>query len=198
MVSSPSACPQPELEALCNGTSPSPSPYPPHTRGSCDYDQQVLARGPARASAHAGLHVLSLSLGRLAVRVLQAGAMWDQRLKQYLLANGVAVVVVNPFQEDSWDAGPWWWGTAEGGGDQALFGALFPMLAAGKMGRLDLHRTVIRGWSGGAQMVSWLMQVPPPIEYYTNFLSPFVYLCTRRLELSSLLPETRGEPGPSP
>jgi hypothetical protein len=33
----------------------------------------------------------------------QAGALWDQRLKQYLLANGIAVVQLNPITADSWD-----------------------------------------------------------------------------------------------
>ncbi len=32
----------------------------------------------------------------------QAGAMWNQRLKQFLVTNGVAVVSVNPYSEDSW------------------------------------------------------------------------------------------------
>lgn len=33
----------------------------------------------------------------------QAGSLWDQRLKQFLLANGVAVVLLNPIEEDTWD-----------------------------------------------------------------------------------------------
>jgi hypothetical protein len=32
-------------------------------------------------------------------------------------------------------------------------------MKAGKHGKLDIGRTIIRGWSGGAQMVSWLSQV---------------------------------------
>ena len=40
---------------------------------------------------------------------MQAGSLWDQRLQQYLLANGVAVLVVNPAEQDSWDVGPSSW-----------------------------------------------------------------------------------------
>jgi hypothetical protein len=68
------ACTPAEITAICSGKGPSPSPWPPHHRSNCDYDQE-------------------------------AGALWDQRLKQYLVANGVAVVAVNPFEEDSWCAG---------------------------------------------------------------------------------------------
>ena len=60
-------CTQAELNAICNGThpGPSPSPYPPHHHGRGDCDYDQ-----------------------------EAGALWNQRLKQYLIANGVAVVVV--------------------------------------------------------------------------------------------------------
>ena len=169
------ACTQPELEKICNGTAPSPSPSPPSPRGGgCDYDQE-------------------------------AGALWNQRLKQYLIANGVAVVIIvrptvsplqylscrilssirltrrrricdavyffffssdttaslhhclqNPIQEDSWDAGPWWW---TGGVDHPFMAEVFTQMKAGKMGKLNTDAVVIRGWSGGAQMVSWLSQV---------------------------------------
>ena len=33
----------------------------------------------------------------------EAGTMWDQRLKQYLVANGIAVFNLNPYEEDNWD-----------------------------------------------------------------------------------------------
>lgn len=39
----------------------------------------------------------------------QAGQMWQQRLLQVLVANGIAVLQPNPIVEDSWDAGPWYW-----------------------------------------------------------------------------------------
>ena len=32
-----------------------------------------------------------------------------------LVANGIAVLQLNPIVEDSWDAGPWYW---DGGADQ--------------------------------------------------------------------------------
>lgn len=32
-----------------------------------------------------------------------AGMMWDMRSRQYLLANGIAVLQVNPGGEESWD-----------------------------------------------------------------------------------------------
>ena len=43
--------------------------------------------------------------------------------------------------------------------DKPFLSKVFQMIAAGEMGKLDKDRVVIRGWSGGAQMVSWLMQV---------------------------------------
>jgi hypothetical protein len=86
----------------------------------------------------------------------EAGALWNQRLKQYLIANGVAVVSVNPFTEDSWDAGPWWW---DSGVDEPFLTKVFKMMKAGEFGKLDTDNVVVRGWSGGAQMVSWISQV---------------------------------------
>jgi hypothetical protein len=38
----------------------------------------------------------------------EAGAMWNQRVKQHMVANGIAVLCLNPISIDSWDAGPWW------------------------------------------------------------------------------------------
>lgn len=86
----------------------------------------------------------------------EAGAMWNQRLKQHLVANGVAVLVVNPFEEDSWDAGPWYW---DSGVDKPFLSQLFAQLVDGSLGPLDPKRTVLRGYSSGAQMISWLFQV---------------------------------------
>ena len=86
----------------------------------------------------------------------EAGALWNQRLKQYLIANGVAVVSVNPYTEDSWDAGPWWW---DGGVDQPFLTEVFRQMGAGVFGKLDTNNVVVRGWSGGAQMISWISQV---------------------------------------
>ena len=33
------------------------------------------------------------------------------------------------------------------------------MAGSGAFGPIDLSKTVVRGWSGGAQMVSWMVQV---------------------------------------
>ena len=39
----------------------------------------------------------------------ESGGMWDQRLKQYLVANGIAVLQLNPRYTDTWDNSPLWW-----------------------------------------------------------------------------------------
>lgn len=85
-----------------------------------------------------------------------AGALWNQRLKQHLVANGIAVLCVNPISGDSWDAGPWYW---EGGADKPFLRHLFAMMVGGELGPLDSSRVSIRGYSSGAQMASWLMEV---------------------------------------
>eukprot|EP00040_Diaphanoeca_grandis_P037211 m.241394 g.241394 ORF g.241394 m.241394 type:complete len:483 (+) comp33773_c3_seq1:882-2330(+) len=92
----------------------------------------------------------------------EAGAMWDHRLKQYLLSNGVAVFNVNPIQEDSWDAFDLAWEgktTGYGGVDKPFLQLLFQEMTVGKFGAVDMSQIVIRGWSSGAQMVSWLFEV---------------------------------------
>ena len=98
----------------------------------------------------------------------EAGAMWNQRLKQHVIANGIAVLVVNPIAIDSWDAGPWWW---NGGVDKLYLSSLFTHLASGARGPLDMTRISIRGYSSGAQMVSWLFEVAinPLYEWDTLF-----------------------------
>lgn len=90
----------------------------------------------------------------------EAGALWDQRLKQFLLVNGVAVLQINPHDEDSWDACPSLWAQGgKSGADRTFLPPLFEAIGAGKFGPLNPAKTVLRGWSGGAQMVSWLFQV---------------------------------------
>ena len=95
----------------------------------------------------------------------EAGGMWDHRLKQYLLANGVAVLNVNPLSDDSWDAFGMAWagytdhGQPAGGVDKPYLTELHSQIEAGTFGRLDASKIVVRGWSSGAQMVSWLVQV---------------------------------------
>ena len=39
----------------------------------------------------------------------EAGALWDQRLKQFLVSNGVAVLQLNPYETDTWDNFPEQW-----------------------------------------------------------------------------------------
>ena len=65
-----------------------------------------------------------------------------------LVANGVAVLLVNPASMDSWDSYPSAW---ESGPDQPFFTKLFSMITAGELGALDGHRMVVRGWSGGGK-----------------------------------------------
>jgi hypothetical protein len=57
-----------------------------------------------------------------------AGVMWFQRQKQYLLANGVAVVTVNTRLFDGWNIDPPSWAAGE---DPAFFAALATAMQAG-------------------------------------------------------------------
>ena len=147
----------------------------------------------------------------------EAGTMWDQRLKQYLIANGIAVFNINPYIEDQWDNYASAWKSGNGrapvaahcrtlalvmpdspfhfippsdlsrvracacvcvlrahsvtnvsglrcmflcaGKDQAFLPQFFKQIGSGAFGPIDLSKTVVRGWSGGAQMVSWMIQI---------------------------------------
>eukprot|EP00750_Incisomonas_marina_P016548 INCI19165.2.p1 GENE.INCI19165.2~~INCI19165.2.p1 ORF type:complete len:391 (+),score=38.86 INCI19165.2:121-1293(+) len=108
---------------------------------------------------------------------LNSGAMWDQRLKQLLLANGIAVVLVSPYSNDIWDTGDAWWNgfidhthgaVQKGGIDKQFLPALFHSMDAGDFGPLDLSKVVFHGFSAGAQMSSWMMQV-----LASNYSAPF-------------------------
>ena len=74
----------------------------------------------------------------------EAGALWDQRLKQYLLANGVAVINLNPITDDSWDNFALAWtgynssGQTVGGVDKPFIQEVFAEAKAGKFGPVDL------------------------------------------------------------
>jgi hypothetical protein len=57
--------------------------------------------------------------------------MWDQRLKQYLVANGVAVLQLNPYIEDNWDNFASQWAT---GKDQAYLPQFFKAIQSGTYG----------------------------------------------------------------
>ena len=45
------------------------------------------------------------------------------------------------------------------GKDKAFLPQFFKQIGGGAFGPIDLSKTVVRGWSGGAQMVSWMIQV---------------------------------------
>ena len=92
-----------------------------------------------------------------------SGTLWSQREKALLVAAGFAVVQLNPWAGDAWDAGPAapaqdfpGWGA---GPDLVVFDQLFARMGSGEMGPLDLTKILFRGWSGGAQMVSWMVQL---------------------------------------
>lgn len=108
----------------------------------------------------------------------QAGLMWVQRIKQYLLSNGVGVLVLTPYESDSWD----WDSTVDwdAGLDKPYLAKLAAAMQAGTFpppaGRgpgaaggadvprlqpplFDTNRVVVGGYSVGAQMASWMVQV---------------------------------------
>eukprot|EP01065_Artemidia_motanka_P035289 TRINITY_DN43203_c0_g1_i1.p1 TRINITY_DN43203_c0_g1~~TRINITY_DN43203_c0_g1_i1.p1 ORF type:complete len:397 (+),score=126.30 TRINITY_DN43203_c0_g1_i1:75-1265(+) len=89
-----------------------------------------------------------------------SGLLWHNRIKQYLVSNGVAVLVVNPHELNGWqynkqrNESTW-----EDGTDRLLLAELSRMMKSGELGPLDASRVVFRGWSGGAAMVSWTAQL---------------------------------------
>jgi hypothetical protein len=108
-----------------------------------------------------------------------AGELWLQRTRQYTLANGIAWLVLNPFEMDSWD-----WDTDadwEHGLDQPFLKKLFADIRSGaypanRSGHVaataadprgsrgpgplfDADRIIPLGWSAGAQMASWMIEV---------------------------------------
>eukprot|EP01048_Picozoa_sp_COSAG05_P011230 COSAG05_NODE_1045_length_6054_cov_5.306969_4_plen_304_part_00 len=82
---------------------------------------------------------------------LLAGMVWFQRQKQYLLANGIAVMVVNTRLFDGWNLDVEWWHRGE---DAPFFEALAAEIRSGVFGPIDPGKVAFHGWSGGAQMVS--------------------------------------------
>jgi len=85
-----------------------------------------------------------------------AGALWEQRYKQALLANGVAVMVLNPLQNDYWEWTAADWGRPAGA-DNPFLTHVFRRVINGSLGALDPHRVLLQGWSAGAHMVSWML-----------------------------------------
>eukprot|EP00041_Stephanoeca_diplocostata_P008930 m.133456 g.133456 ORF g.133456 m.133456 type:complete len:544 (+) comp17541_c0_seq3:216-1847(+) len=90
-----------------------------------------------------------------------AGALWEQRYKQILLANGVAYLTITPYKADYFDMGMDEW---RGGLDKDYFSTLFdamgpsPQSAHGPLAKLSRHKVILQGWSVGAHMVSWLIE----------------------------------------
>ena len=94
-----------------------------------------------------------------------AGGLWSQRVKQFLLSNGIAVMEASGYTQDGWEA---WQTEWSGGYDPAFFAALGKAMApkqsaggsgegGGPLAMLDHNNVAFRGWSGSAQMVSWLI-----------------------------------------
>ena len=93
----------------------------------------------------------------------KAGQLWVARLHQYLLANGIAILVVNPYAGDTWE----WDDPALPAGtglDQPFFSALFGSIQNGTYGSLpagslNTGQLFFSGFSDGAQMTSWLIEL---------------------------------------
>lgn len=93
-----------------------------------------------------------------------AGELWNARLHQFLLANGIAVVQLNPYTADTWE-----WYTPDlpigAGLDQPYFKKLFAAMQAGTYaagvpaGALNTAKLIVSGYSSGAQMSSWMMEL---------------------------------------
>ena len=80
------------------------------------------------------------------------------------------VIKVNPADDDDWDADAGSWATGE---DRPFLGAVFAAMRSGEISgtgvALDTRNMVVRGWSMGAAMVSWLFQASA-----TGLLDPTV------------------------
>ena len=67
-----------------------------------------------------------------------AGELWNARSHQLMLANGIAVVQLNPYTSDTWE-----WYTPDlpvgGGLDQPYFKALFEMMHNGSYANLGTY-----------------------------------------------------------
>ena len=112
----------------------------------------------------------------------QAGLIWIQRIKQYLIANGVAVVILNPLVSDGWD-----WDTDTdwtNGTDRPYLHRLFSAMRDGTFpaGQLantrlfDTNRVVPAGYSVGAQMASWMIQTTVSGEFTAANVSAAVMM----------------------
>jgi hypothetical protein len=118
----------------------------------------------------------------------KAGQLWVARMHQYLLANGIAVLLVNPYAGDTWE-----WDTPQlpdgSGLDQPFLKELFGSINNGSygglpVGTLNTQQTIFSGFSDGAQMTSWLVELrarkalPPGVEMIAGvFLSGGSHRC---------------------
>ena len=95
------------------------------------------------------------------------------------------LIQVNPANDDDWDADPDSWAAGE---DQPFLGAVFAAMRSGEISGtgvvLDTRNMVVRGWSMGAAMVSWLFQasatglLDPAVQFAGGImLSGGSYMC---------------------
>jgi hypothetical protein len=93
----------------------------------------------------------------------KAGQLWVARLHQYLLANGIAILLVNPYAGDTWE-----WDDPQlppgTGLDQPFFAALFGSMQTGTYaglgaGYFNTQQLLLSGFSDGAQMTSWMIEL---------------------------------------
>eukprot|EP00658_Telonema_sp_P-2_P069344 TRINITY_DN5850_c0_g1_i1.p1 TRINITY_DN5850_c0_g1~~TRINITY_DN5850_c0_g1_i1.p1 ORF type:complete len:439 (+),score=38.77 TRINITY_DN5850_c0_g1_i1:205-1521(+) len=85
------------------------------------------------------------------------GGVWQQRYKQLLLANGVALLIVPAMVPDDYDITEPRWST---GLDRPFMHTLLGMMAGGsdELGALSNRGVFLQGWSAGGHFVSWLIE----------------------------------------
>lgn len=165
-------CQMRELETFCPPAPPKPwqKPHEQHGRHSAIQPfarpDEVFApeffpngswRGPDSGDADGGFDS-------------HAGLMWLQRVRQYTIANGIAWIILNPYEGDSWD-----WDTEsdwEHGLDRPYLKKLFAAARSGaypqaprphpaqqRQPLFNMDKAIPFGWSAGAQMASWMIEV---------------------------------------
>ena len=89
-----------------------------------------------------------------------AGEMWFSRSKQLMVEAGVAIIILNPIRDDEWD----WDRQDTRHADIPFLQRLFDSIRDGSFAGLgpaylDLHNIVPTGYSAGAQVASWLIEL---------------------------------------
>jgi hypothetical protein len=86
------------------------------------------------------------------------GSLWEQRYKQSLLANGIAVMVLGPSSADNWNWDRDSWAIGE---DNLFLTQLMTQIQSttGTFAHLNPSKIVFQGWSAGAHMVSWMLEL---------------------------------------